>query len=197
MQRTTVIVGDLMLFWALRQFCYTVPEHHKMGLLVLDPHVMVGKQQTRRRTTSATSPPASRTAAQQWAELCVLVMAFVNPGLLLVDHIHFQYNGFLLGIFIWSLTCIARVGHAVLATAWHLTCVGRVMTCRVRFSSQWSSTLSTYSCTLLPCTLSICCCTTAASPSRVGNHHEKLHPALIFSFRRVQGIPAVRRDLIR
>lgn len=36
----------------------------------------------------------------------LLVLTLANPGLLIVDHIHFQYNGFLLGIYIYAIAFI-------------------------------------------------------------------------------------------
>ncbi|KAI9801102.1 MAG: glycosyl transferase [Piccolia ochrophora] len=66
-QRTTVIVSELVLVYALHFYVKT-------------------------------SPQGFSTAANA-AALSVLL----SPGLLLIDHIHFQYNGFLYGVLVLSL----------------------------------------------------------------------------------------------
>ncbi|KAJ2082151.1 glycosyl transferase [Coemansia sp. RSA 988] len=54
-------------------------------------------------------------------------LVFLSPGFLLVDHVHFQYNGFLLGILVYSLTfalegrdLLAAVSFAVLLCFKHI-----------------------------------------------------------------------------
>ena len=44
--------------------------------------------------------------AKSMKSLCIV---FLVPGLLVVDHLHFQYNGFMFGILIFSLTALHRV----------------------------------------------------------------------------------------
>lgn len=56
------------------------------------------------------TPLFSRRAAQV-AALSVIL----SPGLLIIDHIHFQYNGFMYGILVWSLV-LARSKSTVLAS---------------------------------------------------------------------------------
>ena len=67
-QRSTVILTELLLVFALSQY-------------------------------TKTSPSATRRQAH-----VVALSILLSPGLLIIDHIHFQYNGFLYGILILSIT---------------------------------------------------------------------------------------------
>ncbi|GAA5857846.1 hypothetical protein JCM1840_000934 [Sporobolomyces johnsonii] len=65
------------------------------------------------RTTVIVSELVLVAAVLRWARRCqrpdqataftIAASLLFHPGLLIVDHIHFQYNGFLLGILLWSL----------------------------------------------------------------------------------------------
>ncbi|KAI9832676.1 MAG: glycosyl transferase [Sarea resinae] len=78
-QRTTVIITELVLVYAL--------------------HLYV-----------TTSPSTSKRTAQA-AALSILL----SPGLLIIDHIHFQYNGFLYGILVLSLVLARRQSTLLLS----------------------------------------------------------------------------------
>ncbi|PVV04615.1 hypothetical protein BB560_000883 [Smittium megazygosporum] len=63
--RSTVILSELILFWALIRFANI----HKNSI----------------------------------SSIIISALVFLSPGFLIVDHVHFQYNGFLFGILIWSI----------------------------------------------------------------------------------------------
>ena len=50
-----------------------------------------------------TSPASSQKAAH-----AVAISKLLSPALLIIDHIHFQYNGFLYGILVLSLVCARK-----------------------------------------------------------------------------------------
>lgn len=56
------------------------------------------------------APARARRAARVAA-----VSVMLSPGLLIIDHIHFQYNGFLYGLLVWSLV-LARCRSTLLAS---------------------------------------------------------------------------------
>jgi alpha-1,3-glucosyltransferase len=66
-QRSTVILSELLLVFALHQY-------------------------------TKSSPPTERRQAH-----VVALSILLSPGLLIIDHIHFQYNGFLYGVLIFSI----------------------------------------------------------------------------------------------
>ena len=53
-----------------------------------------------------------RTGSQQKLEALVVAL-LLHPGLLIVDHVHFQYNGFLIGVFLLSIAALQSVGAVV------------------------------------------------------------------------------------
>lgn len=88
-QRCTVIVTEFMLAWSVCRwvggFIVNYFYLHDFDLLL----------DFTRFTESMTA----------------FVLVFSSVGLLLVDHVHFQYNGFLLGLLVWSLVELKEVFH--------------------------------------------------------------------------------------
>nr|XP_006821409.1 PREDICTED: probable dolichyl pyrophosphate Glc1Man9GlcNAc2 alpha-1,3-glucosyltransferase-like [Saccoglossus kowalevskii] len=78
-QRLSVIGADLVFICAVKEFCSTLP----------------GKKN---KNEDLLSQPA----------FTLTLLLIGNFGLLIVDHIHFQYNGFLFGIMILSITRITQ-----------------------------------------------------------------------------------------
>lgn len=86
-QRTTVIVTEILLFCALQYYIDTRGENHD-------------------ETVSAVADESVRDSAKRYKKLQAFAVAgsiALSPGLLIIDHIHFQYNGFMYGILIFSL----------------------------------------------------------------------------------------------
>eukprot|EP00936_MAST-01D_sp_MAST-1D-sp1_P001232 g1232.t1 len=88
-QRGTVMVTELVLLTAVPALCRTLH----------------GTRSTRSTpTTGAVTASQPATAA--------LALTALSPGLIYVDHVHFQYNGFLLGVLLWATERLYAVGHS-------------------------------------------------------------------------------------
>ncbi|RMX62469.1 hypothetical protein KXD40_002759 [Peronospora effusa] len=74
-QRLSVVVSDVVLFYALHAYCSSWP------------------------TVTTTEWAFSKAK-----RLAIMLVTVLDAGLLFVDHIHFQYNGMLLGLLILSAT---------------------------------------------------------------------------------------------
>jgi alpha-1,3-glucosyltransferase len=51
-----------------------------------------------------------RGATEPSTQRIISASLFLHPGFLIVDHIHFQYNGFMFGILLWSILMARDVG---------------------------------------------------------------------------------------
>lgn len=83
-QRISVVATDLVLFLAIQHYC--------RGIKRTDYH----------------DTPEANDSAWRRKQMIVTLLTFTNPGLMLVDHIHFQYNGFLMGLLLLSISFIQR-----------------------------------------------------------------------------------------
>ncbi|XP_061181373.1 probable dolichyl pyrophosphate Glc1Man9GlcNAc2 alpha-1,3-glucosyltransferase [Saccostrea echinata] len=82
-QRLSVILTDFILMLAVNKFCNYM------------------KSAWRETKTTDVSMFTNKALVLSFLVLC-------NFGLLVVDHIHFQYNGFMFGILLWSITCLLQ-----------------------------------------------------------------------------------------
>lgn len=69
------------------------------------------------RSLSQALAPRGRQGGRYSRASLLSFLIFTNAGLLLVDHVHFQYNGFLTGILLLSLSALARES-VVQAAVW-------------------------------------------------------------------------------
>ncbi|KAI9809410.1 MAG: glycosyl transferase [Phylliscum demangeonii] len=91
-QRISVILSELVLVYSLQLYASSAAAA-----------VWRGEEDTKANRYVHSSPSTSKRAAQ-----AIALSILLSPGLLIIDHIHFQYNGLLYGILVLSLTLAAK-----------------------------------------------------------------------------------------
>lgn len=113
-QRSTVIVSDLILWLGAYLACYAM--HHGKGGATVAAAAAAKKDDNGVQSTNTSSKRAS--SIQNQCTVTSFLLIVFNPGLLWLDHIHFQYNGMLLGILLASLGCLMMGNnHCATSTA--------------------------------------------------------------------------------
>lgn len=108
-QRSTVIASDFVYYYAIYKLCNSIDAKiisQTNGAVPknVNPH----PKQLQNLTDALYRPNASS---------CIALFMLFNPCLLLIDHIHFQYNGFLSGILFLSVNYIIQEKYS-LASFW-------------------------------------------------------------------------------
>ncbi|VVT48835.1 uncharacterized protein SAPINGB_P001975 [Magnusiomyces paraingens] len=102
-QRTTVIITEIVLFLALQYYIDTAgeqPDDEATSYAILSP------KHSDSNSDSESTDSQAATSLKRYRKLQAFSVAAsiaLSPGLLIIDHIHFQYNGFMYGILIFSL----------------------------------------------------------------------------------------------
>lgn len=78
---------------------------HRLTVVIADGMLLYGAKSISSAVIRSRTPIGTAMFSRQ-VLICVL---FLHPGLLIVDHIHFQYNGFLLGVLLTCLAALVRV----------------------------------------------------------------------------------------
>jgi len=66
---------------------------------------------SRSRAESSSSSSLDRVSSLKHAQMIVVFLLLANFGLFLVDHVHFQYNGFLFGVLLLAITRVFQRRH--------------------------------------------------------------------------------------
>lgn len=89
-QRLTVIlVGDMVYLWGVLAMCQAFHSSY---------HTWIGGRSMEKKKRGLL-------VESMWV---VMILAVFNSGLVLLDHVHFQYNGMLLGILLLSISFVLR-----------------------------------------------------------------------------------------
>lgn len=110
----------------------------------------------------ALSRQAGNTSSASKVPAVIAAALLLHPGLIIVDHIHFQYNGFLFGILLWSIWAAREVSSG-LDALFLIFCSGFIKesTSAVRLSllepSQFQAYLHLYCSSLLHLSPSVLC----------------------------------------
>lgn len=114
-QKVTVIVSDCVYYYAIYKLCKSL-----QPILVNKSTSSSQHQQQTTATTSSSKPKdqiLSDAIYRPDSSSCIVLLLILQPGLLLVDHIHFQYNGLLNGVLLLSLANIIS-GQYISGSFW-------------------------------------------------------------------------------
>lgn len=102
-QRLSVIATDAFLFFAIVYFIQSPSSSTSSST-----SSSASSAQLSSSSPSSPSSPLQTAPSPSPKGYCLLLLAFANPGLLLVDHVHFQYNGMMIGLFLLSAALVLR-----------------------------------------------------------------------------------------
>jgi len=125
-QRTTVILTELVLGAVLVKW-----------ILSLDFVILILMVNVR----------FIRGAAEPSTQRIISASLFLHPGFLIVDHMHFQYNGFMFGILLWSILMARDVGFEYFWSHLMLNMDPRAKNWRAARCLRSCSTLNIFICT--------------------------------------------------
>jgi hypothetical protein len=106
---------DALRVSASPYFSWRLLLFQRLSVVVCDAVLVAGAVTALRcRSNAVSKADAAKADAVPW--WCPLVIV-LHPGLLIVDHVHFQYNGFLLGVLLLSLSALESVRRGPVTSA--------------------------------------------------------------------------------
>ena len=96
---TTTVASSMTM-----EFSNNCIRFHRGTVIISDVVLFLGAYMA---ATSVVATSSSSSKSSSWIAFILIV---TNPGLIMLDHVHFQYNGMLLGVLLISIACMVRGG---------------------------------------------------------------------------------------